>query len=208
MTSLSSRYAPLIQLIDASHATDPNLELDTATSQPQPKELLYAQRMTDMLARFAPDATEAVRIGVHAQHIQRWMIPRSEYPQIPFGYKQWRTHLYKYHAETTAGLMRQAGYDMEMIERVKAIVGKLDIKVNPETQLLEDIASLVFLEHYLLGFAAAHPEYDKDKWMGILQKTCKKMSPQGREFALTKIHLPVSLAACVHEAARALSTAI
>jgi hypothetical protein len=195
-----------MQLIDESNAADPHQELEICTGLTVPKELLYAHRMTDMLERFAPDASEAVRIGVRAQHIQRWMIPRSSYPKTPFGYKQWRTHLYRYHADTTGALMHTAGYDEEMIARVKAIIGKLGIKVNPETQLLEDIAGLVFLEHYLKGFADAHPEYDTEKWLGILQKTCKKMSPSGRAFALKKIHLPESLAEWVIQTARTDST--
>lgn len=130
MTHHTHLYTALLQLIDASHASDPNLELDTATGQQQPKESLYAQRMTDMLTRLAPEASEAVYISVRAQHIQRWMIPRSDFPMTTLGYKQWRARLYKYHAEVTAELMHQVGYDDGTIARVKAIVGKLGIKLS------------------------------------------------------------------------------
>lgn len=197
MTHHTHLYTALLQLIDASHASDPNLELDTATGQQQPKESLYAQRMTDMLTRLAPEASEAVYISVRAQHIQRWMIPRSDFPMTTLGYKQWRARLYKYHAEVTAELMHQVGYDDGTIARVKAIVGKLGIKVNPEAQLLEDVASLVFLEHYLSDFVAAHPEYNAEKWQGILRKTWIKMSDRGQSFALTEIHLPDHLQSLV-----------
>lgn len=196
------RYPALLQLIDASHASDPNIERDTATGQQQPRESLYAQRMTHMLARFAPDASEAMRISVRAQHIQRWMIPRSDFPMTTFGYKQWRARLYKYHAEVTGDLMRQAGYDDAAIAQVQAIVEKRGIKVNPEAQLLEDIASLVFLEHYLDDFVAAHPEYDLEKWQGILRKTWIKMSDHGQSFALNEISLPPHLRPLVLSAAR------
>jgi len=90
--------------------------------------------------------------------------------------------------------MHEAGYDDEMIERVKKIVGKKGLKVNPETQLMEDVVDLVFIEHYLTGFVAQHPEYDEAKWIPIIRKTWQKMSAQAHEFALSgKIRLPEAL---------------
>ena len=198
MISDPARYQKIIELFDAANAEDPNRE--SADGKEFPKELLYGMRMSGMLERFAPAASEAVRIAVRAQHIQRWKSPRADFPKTPFGYKQWRTRLYKFHAETAGQLMQQAGYDEEMIARVKTIIGKLGIKVNPETQMLEDVANLVFIEHYLSGFAAQHPEYDKAKWIDILQKTWKKMSSAGQAFALTKISLPAHLAPLIIEA--------
>ncbi len=190
----SSRYPGIIERIDTANAADPVQETDPVSCRPLPGELLYSQRMSDMLTRFAPDASEAVHIAVRAQHIRRWEIPRTDYPQTTFGYKQWRARLSRFHAETASELMREAGYDEEMASRVRTIVGKLGIKVNPESQLLEDVASLVFLEHYLSGFIARHPDYTREKFHGILQKTWLKMSPAGRAFALSKIKAPLDLA--------------
>jgi hypothetical protein len=184
-----------ISLFDAANAEDPNQE------EGQPKELLYAKRMTEMLERFAPDASEAVRLAVRAQHIQRWTVPRDTYPMNRAGYLAWRTGLYKFHAETAAKLLREAGYDDAMIERVKKAVGKRALKVNPETQLLEDIANLVFIEHYMLGFAAAKPSYDEEKWLDIIRKTWKKMSEAARAFALSgQIKLPEPLVPLITKA--------
>ena len=82
-------------------------------------------------------------------------------------------------------------YDAESIERVMAAVGKKGIKANAETQLLEDVTDLVFLEHYLAGFAAQHPDYDEEKWIGILRKTWQKMSAEARAFVLAgEVSLP------------------
>ena len=138
-----------------------------------------------MLQRFAPDADEVARLAVRAQHIQRWKSPRSGYPQGRQGYLQWRTGLYRFHAETVGDLLAQAGYPGEFIERVKQAVGKRALKVNPDTQLLEDVTDLVFIEHYMLDFASKHPEYDEEKWLDIIRKTWKKMSEGAREFALS-----------------------
>lgn len=188
----SQRFARAIALFDAANAADPNKE--TVDGTEMPKELVYGQRMSEMLERFAPDASEAVKLAVRAQHIERWKVPRSSYPMDRTGYLQWRTGLYKYHAETAGRLMKEAGYDDEMIARVQAAVGKRGIKVNPETQLLEDVVDLVFIEYYMLDFAGQHPEYDEEKWIGIIRKTWQKMSKEAHEFALAgKIKLPEAL---------------
>ena len=87
--------------------------------------------------------------------------------------------------------MQKVGYDDEMIARVKTIVSKKELKVNPEVQLVEDVAGLVFLEHYMDGFAAKHTEYDNEKWIRIIRKTWQKMSVRAHEFTLAgKIKLP------------------
>jgi hypothetical protein len=110
------------------------------------------------------------------------------------GYMLWRTTLYKFHAETAGKLMQEAGYDEEMIARTKLIISKKNLKTDPETQLMEDIVDLVFIEHYMLTFAGQHPEYDEAKWIVIIKKTWDKMSPRAHEFALAgKIALPEAL---------------
>ena len=187
-----SLYAAAIAAFDQANAQDPNQEM--VDGQAHPKELLYAQRMTDMQARFAPDASEAVKLAVRAQHIQRWKSPRSDYPMDKKGYMLWRTNLYKFHADTAGELMKSVGYDDDMIARVKTIVGKKDLKSNAETQLMEDVVDLVFIEHYMLAFAGQHPEYDEEKWLHIIRKTWQKMSTAAHEFALAgKIKLPEPL---------------
>ncbi|MBI5891103.1 MAG: DUF4202 domain-containing protein [Nitrosomonadales bacterium] len=186
------RYLAAIAAFDKANAEDPNKE--TADGKEYPKELLYAQRMTEMQERYAPEASEAVKLACRAQHIQRWKTPRSNYPMDRNGYLQWRTGLYKFHAETAGRIMKEAGYDDEMIERVKSIVGKKALKVNPETQMMEDVVDLVFIEHYMLHFAQQKPDYTEEKWIPIIKKTWDKMSDRAHDFALAgKIKLPEAL---------------
>ncbi len=192
MTMNQDLYQAAIAAFDQANAEDPNKEL--VEGKEYPKELLYAQRMTEMQQRFAPEAPEAVKLACRAQHIRRWKIPRSDYPMDKPGYMLWRTTLYKFHAETAGLLMQEAGYDDEMIARVKTIVSKKELKSDPGTQLMEDVVGLVFIEHYMLVFAGQHPDYDEAKWIGIIQKTWNKMSGRAREFALAgKIRLPEAL---------------
>jgi len=177
-----------IALFDAANAQDPNQD------EGEPKELLYAQRMTDMISRFAPDASEVAQLAVRAQHIQRWLVPRSNYPLGKPGYFAWRTGLYRFHAETAGKLMQQAGYAEAMIEQVKLAVSKQGIKTNPDTQMLEDVTSLVFIESYMLGFAGQHAEYTEEKWLDIIRKTWRKMSADAHAFATSGgIKLPEAL---------------
>lgn len=185
-------YQAALAAFDRANAEDPNMEM--SEGREYPKELLYALRMTEMQERYAPEASEAVKLAVRAQHIQRWKSPRNAYPMDRTGYLQWRTGLYKFHAETAGELMKQAGYDDEMIARVRTTISKKGLKINAETQLMEDVADLVFIEYYMIGFASAHPEYDEEKWVQIIKKTWQKMSPRAHEFALSgKLKLPQTL---------------
>lgn len=194
-------YQAAIAAFDKANAEDPNKE--TSNGKDYPKELLYAQRMTEMQERYAPEASEAVKLAVRAQHIQRWKILRSDYSMDKPGYMLWRTTLYKFHAETAGNLMKEAGCGDEMIARVKAIISKKDLKTDPETQMMEDIVDLVFIEHYMIGFATSHPEYDEAKWILIIKKTWNKMSARAHEFALAgKIKLPEALVPLILKAVK------
>ena len=196
---IQTMFDKAMTLIDAANKEDPNTE--SVDGKEWPKELLYSHRMSDMLERFAPGSDEAVKLAIRSQHIQRWKSPRDAYPMNRQGYMKWRTDLYKFHADTTGSLLEQAGYDAEVIERVKQMVGKRGIKKNPDTQLLEDVVDLVFIEHYMLEFAGKHPEYDEDKWIDIIQKTWRKMSEQGQQFALAgNIKLPEPLIPLIQKA--------
>ena len=202
MSDEQSSYARARALIDAANSADPNRV--QADGREWPKELLYSERMSDMLERYAPDADEAMKLAIRAQHIERWKSPRDAYPMDRIGYLKWRKDLYKIQADTAARLMREAGCDEESVERAHKAVAKKNIKGNSDTQLLEDVTDLVFMEHYMLEFVAKHPEYDEEKWIGIIQKTWHKMSADAHRFVLDgNIELPESLQPLVHKAVSA-----
>ncbi len=199
MSQQQSVFDKALALIDAANSEDPNRE--TADGTAWPKELLYSHRMSDMLQRFVPDADDAMKLAIRAQHIQRWKSPRDAYPMDRIGYLQWRKDLYKIQAKTAAGLLAQAGYGEDVIDRVFESVAKKKIKENPDTQLLEDVADLVFLEYHLQEFVDKHPEYDEDKWLDIIRKTWKKMSDEAQQFALSdSVKLPGPLVPLIQKA--------
>lgn len=199
MSQTQSTYEKALALIDAANSEDPNRV--SADGRDWPKELLYSERMSDMLQRYAPDADDAMKLAIRAQHIERWKSPRNAYPMDRIGYLKWRKDLYKIQANTAARLLAQAGYGDDVIERVRNSVAKKNIKGNPDTQLLEDVTDLVFLEHYMLEFVGKHPDYSEEKWIEIIQKTWNKMSADAHAFALAgKITLPESLSPLIQRA--------
>lgn len=194
-----SLYDRTVAAIDAANAADPRTDKDAA--QAVPRELLYGRRMAEMIGRYAPEADDIMKIAVRGQHVERWKTPRDSYPMTREGYLQWRTGLYKFHAETVGRLMQEAGWDEASVARAKQAVGKRGLKVNPDTQLLEDVTDLVFIEHYMLEFASQKPDYSEEKWLDIVRKTWKKMSPRAHEFALSgKLRLPEPLVPLITKA--------
>jgi hypothetical protein len=196
---MTAMFNKVIALIDEANNQDPNTEQFNGESVP--KEYLYSQRMSDMLSRFNPDADELMQIAVRGQHIQRWKSPRSDFAMNKQGYHQWRSALYIFHASSVVALMQQAGYGEAEQNRVYDAVAKKNIKRNPDSQLVEDVASLVFIEHYMLGFANSKPDYDELKWIGIIRRTWQKMSDEAHEFVLAgHITLPPPLVGLIHKA--------
>lgn len=179
---------------DAANREDPNTEV--VAGQAQPKELVYAQRMSQQLNEFCADASPVVQLAARAQHICRWKIPRTDYPMDRLGYHRWRTELGKFHADTAAAILAKQGVDPELIERVKTLLQKRKLKQDPEVQLLEDVVCLVFIRHYLADFARKH---DEEKLLDIIRKTWKKMSPKGQEAALS-LALPEDLTTLITRA--------
>jgi hypothetical protein len=194
----SERFAAAIGRFDTANAEDPNREV--AGGRERPKALVYAERLTAMLARFAPDASEALRLAARCQHLQRWKIPRGEYPMTRAGYHQWRNRLRDFHAELAGAILADCGYEDATIACVASLIRKEALKTDSEAQALEDVVALVFLESYLADFVVEHDDYDESKLIDILTKTAKKMSPGGREAALTRIQLPGAFAHIVRNA--------
>ena len=174
-----TKFETAIALIDKKNAEDPNIY--TVSGLDYPKELLYSQRMSRKLLQFDSNASKALQIAARAQHICRWIIPRNEFPMDRVGYLKWRETLKKMHAKTTVDILQKVGFDEQFINRVEKIILKKMIKKNDESQTIEDVICLVFLDYYFDEFAVKHSD---EKVIDILQKTWVKMSDKGREAAL------------------------
>lgn len=182
------------QAIDAAHATDP-----IRTPDGQPAELVYANRMERWVELLVPSAPALLRLAARCQHLERWSVPRSSYPMDKAGYHAWRKFLYKKQAERARELLLKAGVPAPEADEVATWVSKTGLKTNAGTQALEDAACLVFLENEIAGFATQHVDYPREKFIDILRKTWRKMSPQAHQLALG-LDLPPAIGALVREA--------
>ncbi len=170
---MSAKLQHAFDAFDAYNAKDPHIE--EIDGKGIPKELLYGQRMSARLNDYAPHAPEYLQLAARAQHIGRWEIPRNSYAMDRKGYLQWRSSEKFHHARVAEPILKKAGYDEETIDKVKALLLKKELTTNPDTQLLEDVVCLVFIEHYLEDFASQHND---EKVVEILRKTLKKISPR------------------------------
>lgn len=187
-------YARARQLIDAAHAADPARAADGRAA-----ELVYGERVEAWVARLVPDVTPLLRLAARSQHLERWSVPRASFPDGKVGYLTWRRSLYTKQAERARELLLAAGVSAAEAAEVATWVSKTGLKTNPGTQALEDAACLVFLENEIFAFAAQHADYPREKFVDILRKTWRKMSPAAQSAALA-LDLPPPIAALVHDA--------
>jgi hypothetical protein len=174
--------------IDAANAADP------AMDGGRPAALVYGERMTAELARLCPDASEVLQIAARGQHVERWLLPRGDYPAGKEGYFAWRREQGRRHAERVGGIMAQAGYPEQDCTRVGVLLRKEGIKRDAEVQTLEDVICFVFVRWYVGDFAATRTPEDL---VEIVAKTARKMSGPARARMVAEFDLPPALAAVV-----------
>ena len=174
-----TRFEAAIRRFDEENSRDPHPEIVEGLARP--RELVYAERLTDWVLRLCPDASEELRLAARCQHICRWMIPRSAYEMTRIGYLKWRNDLKKFHADKAGQILREVGYPEETVAKVQALNLKKNFPDDPDSRVLEDALCLVFLEFQFAELAARTAG---DKMVNALQKSWKKMTPAAREQAL------------------------
>lgn len=174
----TNRYNETIAAFDKENALDPNIEI--VGDSEIPKELIYAQRMSECLNSYYPDAPETLKLAARCQHIRRWEIARESFPADRKGYLLWRSKLKEMHSKIASEIMQAKGYDANTVNQVSNLLLKKGLKTDPEVQVLEDVICIVFLTYYFSDFAQKH---DDAKLKDILLKTMNKMSERGISFA-------------------------
>lgn len=200
---LSPRLECALEAIDKANQADPNQE--KVGDELLPKEFAYSQHMTRWLFELDPDPSERMQIACRAQHIERWTMPRKEFPEGRKAYYQWRQACGRMHGRRAAEIMAECGYPPAECERVETILTKRELRQDEDTQLLEDVACMVFLEKYFADFYEDKADYDREKWLRIVRRTWGKMSPRGHEAALKLAEgMPAHLLELLQEALEAL----
>jgi hypothetical protein len=178
----TSRLSQTLAAIDAANANDPR-KVETERG-PLPFELVYAERMSATLAQVYPEASELLQIAARAQHLRRWEIRRGDYAEGRQGYNDWRKTCRAHHAKLAAEIMGAQGYAQDEIVRVGMLIRKEQLKKDRESQALENVVAIVFVQHYFDAFLAKYDGYEDAKIVDILGKTLCKMSPRGHAAAL------------------------
>ena len=202
---LPAQYLRGLELIDEAHADDPKT-IPGPEGSLLPYELHYARKMTKWLALRSPSAPPVLQLACRAQHFRRsvnlapsgrlylstdkeyrWEIPRNSYPMTRPGYLTWRAKLKAQAANQVAELLTSPSIappiPQDDRDRVAALIRKENLSTDEETQVLEDVACLVFLDDQFDDFESK-TDIDEEKIIGILRKTWGKMGEKGRELAL------------------------
>ncbi|WP_417807848.1 DUF4202 domain-containing protein [Thioclava sp.] len=182
---MKTRLQTALDAVDAANAGDPD------TSETRPAARLYGERMTAELDRLFPDASDVLRIAARGQHIERWLLPRKDFPEGRTGYLDWRREQGRRHGARVAGIMAEAGYPPEDCDRAGVLLRKEGIKRDAEVQALEDVICFVFLKWYFAPFSGTQSPEALDK---IVLRTARKMSAEGRARVLEEFDLPEALA--------------
>ena len=180
-----ARFEAALRRFDEENSRDPNFE--TVDGVSHPRELIYAQWLTDWVLKLSPHASEELRLAARCQHLCRWKIPRDSYPMDRPGYLKWRADLKRFHAERAGEILRATAYPDAVIVRVQDLNLKKNFPSDPESRVLEDALCLVFLEHQLADLAAKTSE---EKVITALQKSWKKMTPTAHAEALKISYAP------------------
>ncbi|MBK9503280.1 MAG: DUF4202 domain-containing protein [Leptospiraceae bacterium] len=172
-------FTQAMEAFDTANSKDPNfIEVNGFE---KPYELIYANWLYEWIMKLNPNAIEELQLAAKCQHIKRWEIPRSKYPEGLKGYTKWKKELAEYHADEAGKILKQVGYDEVVVDRVRSINLKKNLKADSDVQTMEDALCLVTLQYQIEGFSLKH---DDEKMIGIIQKTWAKMSDRAKEEAL------------------------
>lgn len=180
--SEGDRLRCTLSAIDRANLADPNR--GPVEGEALPREYAYSLHMTRWLFALEPAPSERQQIACRAQHIERWTMPRGEFGEGKKNYYQWRQACGRMHGRRAAEIMLQCGYPQAECDRVETILTKRELRADEDTQLLEDVACMVFLERYFAPFYDEKPDYEREKWLHIIRRTWGKMTPRGHEAAL------------------------
>jgi hypothetical protein len=174
------RLRSALAAIDAANRSDPHTIVVRGVRRP--KDQAHAELVSEWIAVLAPDASEALQLAGRAHHLQRWAIPRADYPEGREGYLRWRRALHDFHAEAAGKILADHGYAAASIKRVSDLLHKRGLaRGDAEAQVLEDALCLVFLETQYREIAERLSE---EKLFDVTAKTLRKMSARARSLAL------------------------
>jgi len=174
MRRLSDSYDTAVAAIDAANAADPNTI--SLAGDANPLALVHGRLAAEWVARLVADPDEALLLAARAHHLRRWEVPRSTYPDGKGGYLRWRRDQKRRHASDIEAILVAAGYGPEVVSRTQQLIRRDGLGTDPDAQVVEDAACLVFIETQL---AAMETRLEHDHLLEVIRKAVRKMSPAG-----------------------------
>src|SRR5688572_19398917 len=101
--------------LDAAHRADPN---------GPGGELRYVDCIQGWIGRLVPAPSPALQLAARAQHLERWAIPRSDYPAGRGGYLRWRAAVHERQGQRARRILIDTGCEATLADRVAALVAK------------------------------------------------------------------------------------
>jgi hypothetical protein len=158
--------------IDAVNSDDPTIVVVRGVEQPLAR--VHGQLACEWVSLLRPDPDDTIVLAARAHHLRRWLVPRTSYPEGRPAYLRWRKDQKARHAVEVEALLVEAGYGPDVIGRVQALIRREQLGSDPDTQVVEDAACLVFIETQL---AEVSERLDRDHLLSVIAKTARKMSP-------------------------------
>ena len=168
--------AEVLAQIDQANSADPTMV------NKRPLAQLQGELATDWLNRLSEQPSMELQVAARAHHLRRWEIKRADYPEGRAGYLRWRRNNKAHQASSVAEILEPAGFGADSVTRVQDLLLRTGLRVDPETQTLEDVACLVFVE---TQFEELAQRTDPDRMVIVVAKTLKKMSPSAIELVGT-----------------------
>ena len=169
-----------IQRIDDANRKDPRT-WTRASGEEEPYELAYAKKLSEWVEKLEPNPSEELILAARALHIERWTVPRSLFPMDRESYHEWKELLREVHSKRAGEIMTEVGYDSGAIERVRRLIDRSAFPDDPESRVIEDAVSLLFLESQFTELAE---KTERRKMIRILQRVWAKLTPKAQETAL------------------------
>lgn len=160
--------------IDKVHALDKSEAEENGIIYPA--EWLYSKRMLMTLDLLNERCSLLMKLAVQCQHLERWGVPRSDYPYDRRGYHTWRRAVMDYQLQRTVEALTPTGIKEEDMQWITQTLKEQGNKLNHDAQVITDTACLVFLKWYMEPFSTKH---ESEKVKDILKKTMRKMSETG-----------------------------
>jgi hypothetical protein len=169
---LTPAYTAAVEMIDSANAEDPSQILVRGALLPL--ALAHGRLAVDWVSRLVADPDEPLLLAARAHHLRRWEVPRTDYPAGRPGYLRWRRDQKARHAREVGVILVDAGYGAEAVGRAQRLVRREGLGTDPEAQVVEDAACLVFIETQLV---AVSERFERDHLLEVIRKTARKMSP-------------------------------